>query len=188
MADPNDPNTFQQAMNVYHSAKLGFFSESRGEMHELLFGGITLDFLNPENQIIERDAALPFTNDITAVVVDADGNYSQHHLGFFPEMFHQSTRLLRFGANAEFLPAEGLPTFENGVIKFDELNGEVSLGYIFGGIAANAPHTRNNPGALSAGSNFVFEVVIFTVPEPASICLVVLGCVGMFATARHPRR
>jgi hypothetical protein len=188
MADPNDPNTFQQAMNVYHSAKLGFYSESRGEMHELLFGGITLDYLNPQTQMIETDAQLPFTSDITAVVVDADGNYSQHHLGFFPELFHQSTRLLRFGANAEFLPHEGLPTFENGVIKFDELQGEVSLGYIFGGIAANAPHTRNNPGALSAGSNFVFEVVIVAVPEPSSLCLLALGCIGMCATGRRRGR
>jgi hypothetical protein len=187
MADPNDPNTFQQAMNVYHSAKLGFFSETRSEMHELLFGGITLDYLNPITQSIITDTFLPFTNDITSVVVDADGNYSQHHLGFFPEMFHESESLLRFGANAEFLPHANLPTFENGVIKFDELRGEVSLGYIFGGIVANAPHTRRDPGALSAGSNFVFEVVIFAVPEPSSMCLVALGCVGMFATSGRRR-
>jgi hypothetical protein len=74
MADPSDPATFQQAMNIYHSAKLGFFSESRGEMHELLFGGITLDFLDQAAQTIETDFGLPFVNDITAVVVDEHGN------------------------------------------------------------------------------------------------------------------
>jgi hypothetical protein len=184
MADPESPTTFHQSMNVYHSAKLGFFSESRGEMTEVLFGGITLDYLDPATDLIERDAALPFTNDITAVTVDENGNYTQHHLGFFPELFHQSTRLLRFGANAEFLIHEDIPTFENGVIKFDELHGEVSLGYIFGGIAANAPHTRNNPGALSAGSNYVFEVVIFAVPEPSSLVLVAFCALSLVATRR----
>jgi hypothetical protein len=53
MADPNDPNTFQQGMNIYHSAKLGLFSETSGEMHELLFGGITLQFLDDATATIE---------------------------------------------------------------------------------------------------------------------------------------
>lgn len=171
MADPNDPNTFQQGMNIYHSAKLGLFSETSGEMHELLFGGITLQYLDSTTATIETDFALPFVNDITAVVVDADGNYSQHHLGNFPELFDGQNRLLRFGANAEFLAAEGVPTFENGVIQFDALGGETTLGYIFGGIVANAPHTRRNPGELSAGSNYVFEVVLIAVPEPTAIAL-----------------
>jgi hypothetical protein len=187
MADPSDPTTFQQAMNVYHSAKLGFFSEASGEMHELLFGGITLDYLDSATQAIQTDFNLPFTNDITAVVIDEDDNYSQHHLGFFPELFHQSNRLLRFGANAEFLMSDGIPTFDNGVIKFDELHGEVSLGYIFGGIVANAPHTRFEPGALSAGSNFVFEVVLFAVPEPSSLALLAFSGLALLATRRSLR-
>jgi hypothetical protein len=184
MANPADPNTFNQSMNVYHSAKLGFYSESREEMHELLFGGITLDYLDPSTQTIERDGNLPFVNDIAAIVVDENGNYSQHHLGFFPQIMN-GDNVLRFGANAEFLMAEGIPTFENGVIDFDALQGKVTLGHIFGGIAANAPHTRSNPSALSAGSNYVFEVVIFVVPEPSA--LVLLAISGLLFTAARCR-
>jgi hypothetical protein len=188
MADPNDPNTFQQGMNIYHSAKLGLFSESSGEMHELLFGGITLHYLDTTLGTIETDFGLPFVNDITAVVVDADGNYSQHHLGMFPELFDGQNRLLRFGTNADFLAAEGIPTFTNGVIQFDALSGESTLGYIFGGIVANAPHTRQNPGELSAGSNYVFEVVLIIVPEPTAISLLVCGSTVLIALHRRVAR
>jgi hypothetical protein len=184
MDDPADPATFQQGMNAYHSAKLGLFSELSGEMHEVLFGGITFQYLNPTTQTIEEDFELPFVNDITSVVVDANGEYSQHHLGFFPELFDSQNRRLRFGTNAEFLAAEGVPLFDNGVIQLGELRGATSLGYIFGGIVANAPHTRVNPGELSAASNYVFEVVVFTIPEPATAALVALGCAMSLATCR----
>src|SRR5687768_4058817 len=39
MADPQAPGTFKQAMNNYHSAKLGFYSEQADSMHHVLFGG-----------------------------------------------------------------------------------------------------------------------------------------------------
>ena len=63
MADPNAPGTFKQGFNGYHSAKLGLYSETHGEMHELLFGGISLQFLNTGTGTVETDDALPFIND-----------------------------------------------------------------------------------------------------------------------------
>ena len=60
MADPMNPNTFQQSMNNYHSAKMGFFSEATGEMHEVVFGGISLKYLDPTTQVLRTDPALPF--------------------------------------------------------------------------------------------------------------------------------
>jgi hypothetical protein len=188
MAVPSDPGTFQQGMNVYHSAKLGLFSEASGEMHELLFGGITLQYLDTGSGTIEIDYNLPFVNDITAVVVGADGTYSQHHMGMFPELFDGQGRRLRFGANAEFLASDGISAFDNGVIRLDGLSGETKLGYIFGGIVANAPHTRENPGELSAGSNYVFEVVLLAVPEPGSMAWFALGSIVLMAVHRRPKQ
>jgi hypothetical protein len=187
MADPSSSNTFQQGMNIYHSAKLGLFSEASGEMHELLFGGITLQYLDEISGTVETDLGLPFVNDITAVVVDADGNYSQHHLGMFPELFDGQGRRLRFGANAEFLAAGEMSNdqYDNGVFQLDALRGETTLGYIYGGIVANAPHTRENPGELSAGSNYVFEVVLIAVPEPTAIVLLGWGSMMLVTTRRR---
>lgn len=167
MADPNLPSTFKQGMNNYHSAKLGLFSEDSGAMHEVLFGGISFQYYDPNTGTIESDADFPFINDITAVAIDAAGNYTQHLLGEFPELFDVNQNRLRLGANAEFFHAEGIPIYGNGVIKFDELSGETVLGYIFGGIAANAPHVRNVANTASAASDLIFEVVLVPVPEPA---------------------
>jgi hypothetical protein len=183
MADPDLANTFKQGFNGYHSAKLGMFSQARGEMNEILFGGISLQYLDQTTSNVLTDTALPFVNDITSVRIDAAGNYSQHHLGFFPELFDTGGIPLRFGANAEFLLAEGVPVFENGVIDFDSLPpGETLLGYIFGGIVTNGPHTRL--GALSSGSNHVFEVRVMIVPEPQAIILGIVAA-GPILLARR---
>lgn len=181
MADPDAPDIFKQGFNGYHSAKLGLYSEATGEMNEILFGGISLQTYNTDTEQVETDDSLPFINDITSVVVDPDGAYGQHWLGEFPELFDQDGKRLRFGANAEFFPAEGVATYENNVIQLDQLTGELTLGYIFGGLAANGPHTRRDPDVISAASNVIFEVVYTVVPEPSSTTIAMflsIACVG----------
>ena len=168
MDDPNDPNTFKQGMNNYHSAKLGLYSEASGAMHEVLFGGISLQYVDESTGMIVTDDNFPFVNDVTSVVIDALGNYSQHHLGYFPELTDLDGNRIRFGANAEFLLAGGVATFGNGVINLDEIVGETVLGHLFGGLAANAPHTRVSVNTLSAASNQVFEIVLIPVSEPGA--------------------
>jgi hypothetical protein len=185
MDDPEAPTTFHQGFNNYHSAKLGLYSEAAGAMHEVLFGGISLQFVDETTGAVELDPFLPFVNDVTSIVIDAEGNYTQHHLGFFPEFFDEDARRLRFGTNAEFLLAEGVPTFENGIIKLDELRGETAVGYIYGGIASNAPHTRFVTGARSAASNRAFEVVVIPVPEPTSWLLVAIVAIASVAASRR---
>lgn len=183
--DPNVEGTFKQGFNGYHSGKVGLFSASTGAMHEILLGGISYQYLDEVTGIVGSDAALPFVNDITAVQIDAAGNYSQHHLGYFPELFDQDGLRLRFGANAEFLLAEGMPVFNNGVIDLDLLPvGKTVLGYMYGGIMTNGPHTRQ--GASSSASNHVFAVTILIVPEPSSLFLAsaLLGFCGTLARIR----
>jgi hypothetical protein len=184
MADPALPGTFKQAMNNYHSAKLGMYSDQTERMHEILFGGITLFDYDEATQSFVRDDDFPFTNQITQVTIDSTGTYSQDLIGEFPEILDPEGNRLRFGANAEFFLADGVPTYDNGVIKLDELTEPTLLGYIYGGIFSNAPHTRNVPGAVSGASNEIFEVFYTPVPEPASVALI-----GFFMLlANSPRR
>ncbi len=164
MADPAAADTFKQAMNQYHSGKLGLYSESLGEMHEILLGGISLHTMDAATNTLDRDDDMPFTSQITSVVRDQNGNYRQHYLGAFPELLDQQGNTLRFGANAEFFPAEDAVSFGNGVLDLDAINGEQVVGYLFGGIVSNAPHTRNNPDAVSGASDRIFEIVI--TPQP----------------------
>jgi hypothetical protein len=189
MADPNHPATFKQGFNNYHSAKLGLFSEAGGEMHEVLFGGISLQYLNTDTMQTETDQGLPFVNDITSVVIDSAGNYAQHWLGEFPAINDLEGKRLRFGANAEFFLAEGIETFANGVIKLDQLSGPTTLGYIYGGLIANGPHTRSgDPPATSSASNIIFTVVYAPVPEPASVVLAVIMLCGLPIRRRRVNR
>jgi hypothetical protein len=179
MADPTLASTFKQGMNNYNSAKLGLFSESANQMHEVLFGGISLtDFDRSTNTFIQ-DNNLPFINQITSVVIDQNGNYSQHLLGEFPQILDQSGNQLRFGAEAQFFLADGVPTYDNGVIKLDALTQPTVLGYIFGGLFANAPNTQGVAGAVSGALNQIFEVVYSPVPEPAAIVLLVCGALSL---------
>ena len=46
--------------------------------------------------------------------------------------------VILFGAEAKFFAAPGLPVYENGVIDLDALEDNTLLGYIYGGIAADA--------------------------------------------------
>ncbi|QDU89181.1 hypothetical protein Pla175_25680 [Pirellulimonas nuda] len=158
-----DSTVFKQGMNNYHSAKLGMFSEASGDMQELLFGGITLQQYDEMTGSFVTDNGLPNTNQISSVVRRANGEYEQHYLGAFPEIYtdEATPQLLRFGSNAEFFAAEGTPTYSNGVIAFDLLPyGDSTLGYIFGGVIANAPHVFMNPAALSSASGEIFAVTI----------------------------
>jgi hypothetical protein len=155
-------------------------------MHEVFFGGISLKYLDPVTQTIKTDFNLPFVNDVTSITIDADGNYSQDHLGFMPELFDQQGRRLRLGANAEFLQGETVPKFANGVIDFDALGAQTSLGYIYGGIMASAPHVRGNPGQLSGASNHVFEVVLIRAPEPSTFASAfAAGILGVYLRRRR---
>jgi hypothetical protein len=202
MADPNLPGTFKQGFNGYHSAKLGLFSEASEEMHEILFGGISLQTFDTATQTVMTDNAMPFVNDITSVVIDAAGNYSQHWLGEYPEITQivntpngPLEKRLRFGANAEFFLAEGIETYENGVINLELLSRTqpTVLGYIFGGIESNSPHTRDSltgqpiPNAITGGSSRIFAVMYSPVPEPTTLLLAAAGVLAALSVGRRAR-
>lgn len=156
MADPNDPATFRQAMSTYHSAKLGLYSELSDEMHLLQFGGISLHFVDEASQELIRDDGLPFINQSTSIVINSEDEYTQYLLpSSFPELVEESSgNTWRFGTNAEFMLAEGIEVFENGVLRMDAISEPTKLGYILGGIAADQPHRGN-----TVATGHVFEVL-----------------------------
>jgi hypothetical protein len=162
MADPQGVDTFKQGFNGYHAAKLGFYSAAADEHHELLFGGLSVMYLDEDLEQVIADDDAPFVNDITSVVIDTNGDYAQYHLGYFPELLDDDENRLRFGANAEFFLADGIATYDNGVINLDALSGETVIGYIYGGIVSNGPHARGNPNVETLASNTIFQVILTT--------------------------
>ncbi len=161
MADPEDPETFKQAMNNYDCANIGLFSEERKSMYVLLFGGISYGFFKDGK--LKTDDELPFINQITAIRINPEGKFSQHKLhASYPRIFSTGTnpgnRLL-FGAEARFIPVDNTPTYTNGVIEFDKLGKRSQLiGYIVGGIQSTVPNTTAYNE--TAASPYVFEVFL----------------------------
>jgi hypothetical protein len=174
--DPTNPSTFKQGMNGYRCATLGLYSAERDEMHTLLLGGISYQFFNEQLGQFEEDFNLPFVNDCTDIVIDADGNMTQHLLpDLLPEILSPTTgEPYLLGAETRFFLADGIETYGNGVIDLDALTGRTLVGYLYGGIAAVQPN-----GGPTVGSNALLPVWISpTVPEPASgLLAVVAACV-----------
>jgi hypothetical protein len=121
-------------------------------MHTLFFGGISQYY--DDNGVLTRDDNVPFVNTIARVTRDKNGKMSEYKLQ------HSMPGLL--GSGAEFLLAEGMPVFENGVLNLDELQADTThVGYIYGGINSSA---RNiffiNTGSQSRAESRIFKVFL----------------------------
>jgi hypothetical protein len=159
MADPNDPNTFKQAMNNYASPTFGAFSKNTGSMYITIFGGISFGYF--QNNVFLTDSELPFINQITTIQMDAAGQFTQYLMDneypVIPNAVNGNPLL--FGAGAQFIPVDTLSTYENGVVKLDEIHAFKSfIGYIVGGIQSKLPNT--NTSADSAASPYIFKVYL----------------------------
>lgn len=156
MDDPSAPDTLRQGFQIYHSAKVGLFHRATREMHMVMFGGITVLERDPETGVFTQDDQAPFTNQCGVVVRRSDGKFRQYFLpARFPLIVTNEGKELRFGTNAEFFPAPGIPMMHPKVIDLAMIREETVIGHIFGGIVTDAGN-RGNTGA----SGRVFEVVL----------------------------
>ena len=142
---------FTQYLANYHCAKVPLFAQSDNAMHTLFFGGMSQYWLDA-NDSLNRDNRVPFVKTISRVSRLADGQYEE--VGFDAELPYFT------GASAEFILAEGMPVFQNGVVDYDALpDGEQLLGYIAGGIVTpesqRNPFVANNVGITSASPQLI---------------------------------
>lgn len=159
MPDPIDPSTFKQGMNNYDSANIVLYSKKENTNYIVLLGGMT--FLTSPSDA--GDPELPFTNIVTTLKVDSNGNIQQCLMDgsypVIPSTFSNPGNTLLLGAGAFFFPADKMPLYPNDVYSLDALqDGPVVLGYIVGGIASTLPNT--NTQADSGGSPYVFRVIL----------------------------
>lgn len=145
-------NDFTQYYNHYHCAHIPVYSATQNEMHTLFFGGIA-QFYDEEGVLIQDDE-VPFVRTIARVTRSGDGTMAEYKLPI------EMPALL--GAGSEFIMQPGLPVSENGVILFDQIEGDtVLLGHIFGGISSTDKNIFFiNDGTQSDASNEIFEVYL----------------------------
>lgn len=159
--NPNDPNTFKQAMNQYNCSFIGLYSAKAKEMFVVLPGGISYGYFS--GGTFTTDPEIPFINQVTTIKIDKHNQYTQYLMnGEYPFLVSTGTNpgnQLLFGAEAGFFPKDGIPLFSNGVIQLDALPQEPTvIGYIAGGIMSTLPNT--NDIADSTSSPYVFTVTL----------------------------
>lgn len=163
MPDPSLESTFKQGMNSYNCPHIGLFSKKNNEMHTLLFGGASYE--THSNGDFSLDAEIPFTNNVTDVVLYGNQSMAQYLIeAEYPEIlstFANPGNPLLFGAGARFLPANTLPSFSDSAFLLDSLKKRTLLGYIVGGIMSSLPNT--NTRSDSAASPYIFQV--FATPQ-----------------------
>lgn len=145
-------NSFTQYYNHYHCANFPIYSSINNEMNTVFFGGIaqyydSLGFLTQDNEV-------PFVKTIARVERKADGIMAEYKLPIEMPTY--------LGAGSEFIPNKNLPTYSNGVIKFDDLTEDTTLvGYIYGGISSTAANIFfTNDGTQSNASSQIFKVLL----------------------------
>ena len=144
---------FLQYYNHYHCAGIPMYSEETNEMHTVFFGGIAQFYR--ENGARIQDDEVPFVKTIARVSRTATGEMEEYVL---PQELPAY-----LGAGAEFILAPDLPTYDNGVIRLDELPVADSLliGYIYGGIQSEAANIFFvNDGTQSLATSGIFAVYL----------------------------
>jgi hypothetical protein len=156
MDNPAAAETLRQGFQIYHCAKVGLYHRATREMHVVMFGGITVLEHNAATGLFTQDDQAPFTNQCGVVVRRADGRFQQYFLPTrFPLIQTTDGKELRFGTNAEFFPAPGLPRMNSKVLDLTLIRSDTVIGHIFGGIVADAGN-----GGNTAASGRVFEVLL----------------------------
>ena len=151
-------------MNNWTCPTLELYSRKQGNSYTVLMGGISFGFFasgisdgcriaihQPDNrdQTRSKRGVFAVSDERRVPVIFSTGS-------------NPGNQLL-FGANATLIPADGLPTYKNGVLKYDRLGtNSVVVGYIVGGIQSTLPNT--NVESDSAASPYIFTVTL--VPTP----------------------
>ena len=136
--------------NHYHCAHVPLYDAEAMTMNTLFFGGIAQYYLDNDNLV--RDDNVPFVKTIANIGRNSNGDYYEEALDISMPYF--------LGAGAEFVVREDIPKYDNGVVKFHELDdGDNVIGYIVGGIESSQENIFfTNDGTQSRAVPSMWEV------------------------------
>jgi hypothetical protein len=149
---------FEQKFSQYTCPIINIYDSSANKMSSVLMGGLSLyRFDSTQNKAVIDSVdfgsgpvpSIPYITDITVISKFSDGTVKDTIL---PETYPNG---LLIGTNAELFLSNNLPSYENGVIKYDNLQGRTFVGYVYGGITANV---NNPPDGGTYASNKIFKV------------------------------
>lgn len=161
MRDPAERGTLRQGFNVYESARLSFWSESRGENWFVSLGGLGYQVLS-EGRLVENHG-IPYSNEVLAVrYVPETDRWSQHLIGAsYPSITDAAGNVYYHGTETFTF---SLVDPDRHQIDLDALTEETTIAYLYGGIAAGGQGVVDFPDTFA--SNQMFRVVF----EPGAGC------------------
>lgn len=153
-------STFLQAMSQYDCASLLLYSRASGQMHTVLFGGISLYSYDAQKMQIHQDTELPFIRNVSVITVGPGGTTQTAYPWEMPA---------RLGADARVILDPTAPhDDENDVVMLDGLAAgrAVRLGWLYGGILSDVGNTDDQQRQTRA-SRALFEVWVTPGATPA---------------------
>jgi hypothetical protein len=142
---------FQQHFNHYHCPTLPIYEPTADEMHHLFFGGIAQYY--QEGGYVVQDNDVPFVKSIADVIRTNQG---------FEEVVLSTAMPILLGAGAEFILAEDIPLYKDGILDGSQIGEEyVLVGYVYGGIRSKEKNVFwSDPESESAASSEIYKVLI----------------------------
>lgn len=155
MRDPDDPAALRQGFNVYESARLSLWSESRRENWFVSFGGLGYQVL-ADGELVEN-SSVPYSNDALAVRYAPDtDSWSQHLMGAtYPMSTDEDGN--RWFNGIDTLTIRLLDDSKR-QIELDSISEPTRVAYLYGGIVANGQGITTFPDTFA--SNQLFEVTL----------------------------
>lgn len=145
-------NEFNQSMNQYHSAVCALYDSANITQHNLMFGGMSMYYIDTLTGNTVTDSLIPFVHTITDVVRNLDNDYFEYDAGI------RMPALL--GTNAYFMLNDTLPVFKKHFIHMNHLANNTLLGYIVGGIQSPELNISDTDPSLSTANANVYEVYL----------------------------
>jgi hypothetical protein len=144
---------YQQYFSQYATADFSLYDRRSGDNYTVMMGGISL-YNYADGQLTE-DPTLPWTDNVTSLVQSPDGSFQEYIMSPIPPAAAGDAGY--YGAYAGYFQNPALPTYCNGVIQLNKLNGPTVVGYMYGGIHSIAP---TPPARGTYASNIVYQITL----------------------------
>jgi hypothetical protein len=139
---------YQQFFSQYDCPQIPLYSAKSHTMQTVFLGGISYYYYDPATTpTINYSAGIPFINTITDLVQPPGGADQEYIL--------PTTLPYLLGAEAAWMTSPSAPSYSNGVINLDAIHHPTTVGFMYGGILADAPNFGN-----SIAWNGIYQVTL----------------------------
>lgn len=175
-----EDTTATQLLSHYDCALIQTYDGSSSVMYSTFLGGISQYYWDAASGSLKRDPVdlskgidgLPFIDSVSTLrlsnITDGYTDTAQYlHEGqsFPPPDARPSCsdgagsqrEATLLGAETVFFAAAGVPTYDNGVLRLDQITEPTVVGYLVGGIAATTPYSVNGP---TCASDIIYTVTL----------------------------